>query len=123
MATFYIKFSPTDQPLEFTERSVPFEGFNTKADSAKNDKPYWVEAQRQGFEPFNPVAQVRAGPVLEASPPVVRYTVRAKTPAELTAERDGAIEAQISPAILALARNAGLTRPQLKALIDAETPQ
>lgn len=122
MTIFYIKFSPADQPLEFAERPVPFEGFNTKADSAKNGKPYWVEAQRQGFEPFNSTAQVRTGPVLEASPPVIRFTIRPKTPAERAAERQDQVRGHVNPAILALAKHAGLTRPQLEALIDVEIP-
>lgn len=120
MTQFYMKFSPTHQPLEFVERDVPFEGFNTKADSAVNGKAYLVEATRQGFEPFDPATQVRSGPVLQPSPPTIRYTIRPKTQAELNAEHAARVEGHISPAILALAKKAGLTRTQLRALIEAE---
>jgi len=120
MSTFYIRFSPTHQPLEFTERQVPFEGLNTRADSAVNGKPYYVEAVRVGFEPFDPATQVRMGPVLQPNPATIRYTVRPKSQAELDAERDARVEGQVSPALMALAKHAGLTRAQFKTLIEAE---
>lgn len=120
MSTFYMKFSPTHQPIDWTERPVPFEGFNTKATSAVNGKPYFVEATQVGFEPFDPATQVRNGPVLQPKPPVIRYTIRPKTAAELNAEHAAALEGHINPALMALAKKAGLTRAQFKTLIDAE---
>lgn len=120
MPTFYMRFSPTHQPVGFLERRVPLEGFNTRADSAVNGKPYLAEATRQGFEPFDPAAQVRTGPVLQPQPPVIRFTIRPKTQAELDAEQAARVESHISPAILALSKQAGLTRAQLRTLIEAE---
>lgn len=119
MTFFYIKFSPDHQPVGWMERRAPLEGHETK-ESAQNKQAYLAEATVQGFEPFNPKTQVRTGPVLEASPPVIRYTVRNKTPAERDTERQARIESHISPAIMALAKNAGLTRAQLRVLIAAE---
>ena len=122
MSTFYMKFSPTHQPIDWVERPVPFEGFNAKDDSAVNGKPYWVEAVRQGFEPFDAATQVRTGPVLQPSPAVIRWMIRPKTAAELNAEQAARVEGHISPAILALAKHAGLTRAQLRPLIEVELP-
>ena len=90
------------------------------ADSVANGKPYLAEATRQGFEPFDPAAQVRTGPVLQPNPPVIRYAIRPKTQAELDAERALRIEGHVTPALMALAKRAGLTRAQFKVLIEAE---
>jgi len=73
--TFYIKISPAGVPLDWKETTEPLTNYNTAAASAVNGKPYLVEATREGYEPFDPSTQVRVGPVLEASPPVIRYTV------------------------------------------------
>lgn len=120
MTIFYMKFSLTHQPIDFVERATPFEGFNTKEDSAVNRKPYYIEAIRQGFEPFDAATQVRSGPVLQPSPPTIRYTIRSKSQAKLDAEQNAKVESHITPALMALAKKAGLTRAQFKVLVQAE---
>lgn len=72
-ADFYIKFSPDHQPIGWLEKTSG--DYNTKESSALNGKPYLAPATREGYEPFDPATQLRSGPVLEASPPVIRYTI------------------------------------------------
>ena len=62
---------------------IPIGSHNTKASSAINNKPYIVAAVRTGYDPFNPATQIRTGPVLQADPPEIQYTIRSKTAGEL----------------------------------------
>lgn len=85
---FYIKFSNTHVPISFEKRDAPLGPHNTKAGSLSNGKPYSMEATREGYEPFDPNTQTRSGPVLEASPPVIRYTVVNKSAQDIDDEKD-----------------------------------
>lgn len=106
MSHFYIKLAADHTPIEFMEERSPIGSHNTKDASANNGKPYIVPAVRTGFDPFDPATQIRTGPVLQAEPAEVQYTVRDKTARELDDEKDEETEG-------ALGQDAGAIRQTL----------
>ncbi len=92
-----------------------FEGalvdFNTKAISQINGKPFFVIATITD-PAFTPITQVRTGPIdtYDGTAADRVFTVRAKTQAEIDAERDAASEddlRRIKTAVLYAAEKAG----------------
>lgn len=125
MTNFYIKVAADHTPIKEVKRALPFEGFNTKADSVINGKPYLISATQTGFEPFDPASQVREGPVLDAIAATIAYTVRAKTVQEISDEKDAATQglmrdARLKAFFLVAADQWGMTPAQLKAAVKAK---
>ena len=75
------------RPLPTSWRNIS--GFHLLSNT-KLKKFGWLPVRREGFEPFDPAAQVRTGPAyaIEADEVVATYTVRDKTAQELDAEKD-----------------------------------
>lgn len=87
MSLAYALVSPDDQIIErrlYPDGEPPAGNLGQVAAS----KPRLVPVETVGFGPFNPVTQVRTGPVVTIEPTRVidTYTVRAKTEEEVEAE-------------------------------------
>ena len=81
MIIYYIEYDADGVPFKYYERSAPFKNYDTRDN---NRGTGFIEvATREGFTPFDSATQIRTGPVLEAEPAVIRYTVREKTTREI----------------------------------------
>jgi len=89
----YIKFAPDGSPLGHETTALAKDGYNTAEGSAANGKPYFREAEI--VDPtFDPVTQTRTGPVYEASPARIVFTVTDKSQADLIALRKKEADAE-----------------------------
>ena len=86
----YVLVHPTeDTVLETIIRGTPFGEVNTRQNSALNHKPFILPMERVGYEPVDPMVEVRTGPIFDVQTDkcVATFAIRAKTQPELDADQ------------------------------------